>query len=126
MVAGRWSNMDEVEKLARKLIDAFGALEGLLLEEVAVPEDLDDPEGSVDLWVSSNETCGGRQEISVRGRISLPAGIALALNTRELAELFGEELLGSEEFKEAALLSCIMERAWKERGAPSPEGASLN
>lgn len=117
--------MDEVEKLARKLIDVFGALEGLMLQEIAVPEDLDDPEGSVDLWVSSDEACGD-EEISVRGRISLPTSIARTLSVQELAELFDEELLGSVEFQEAELVAHITERATQERGVPSPRDTSLN
>lgn len=113
--------MDDVEKLARKLIDVFDRLEDLLLEELAVPEDLNDPEGSVDLWVAS-----GEEEISVRGRIILPTWIALTLSPQELAELFGEELLGSEEFKEAALVAYIVERTAEKRRVPSPEDAALN
>lgn len=47
--------MDPTDRLARKLISSFEHLtEHLLLEQLAVPEDLQDPEESVELWVASN------------------------------------------------------------------------
>lgn len=117
--------MDEIDGLACKLMEVFEALEDLLLEELAVPEDLNDPEGSVDLWVASDGV-RGEQEISVRGRISLPTTVALTLSAQELAELLWEELLGSVEFKEAALVAHVVGRTFEERSVPSPEDASLN
>nr|MBA3792057.1 hypothetical protein [Rubrobacter sp.] len=46
--------MDPTDHLARKLISSFAYLEEhLLLEQLAVPEDLSDPDESVELWVAS-------------------------------------------------------------------------
>lgn len=118
--------MDEVEKLARKLIEVFEALEGLLLEQLAVPEDLDDPEGVVNLWVASEEAYGAEEEIVVQGQISVPATTVLASNVEDLIELFREELVGSDELDKAVRLARIVGRATQRRPVPSSEQAQLN
>jgi hypothetical protein len=86
--------MDTVDSLTRKLISSFEHLEDyLLLEQLAVPEDLWDLEGSVELWVASTHAYGSQEDIVVRCHISVPTSVVLERNARELAQLFKDELL---------------------------------
>src|SRR5215207_7340344 len=56
--------MDTVDSLTRKLISSFEHLgDYLLLEQLAVPEDLWDLEGSVELWVASTHAYGAKEDI---------------------------------------------------------------
>ena len=70
-----------------------------------MPEDLYDPEGSVELWVASSRAYGTQEEIVVRGHLSLPLSLPNSVvterNARELVRLFKDELLGSEHFRHA-------------------------
>lgn len=119
--------MDPIDGLARKLISSFEDLEEhLLLEQLAVPEDLSDPEGSVELWVASAGTYSAEEEIVVRGHLNLPTSVAIERNVRELAQLFKEELLGSEHFRYATTIAGVAGTAADEGGVPSAEEAQLN
>jgi hypothetical protein len=119
--------MDTVDSLTRKLISCFEHLEDyLLLEQLAVPEDLWDPEGSVELWVASTGTYSAEEEIVVRGHLSLPTSVAVERDAEELAQLFKEELLGSGHFRHASTVAGVAGKAADERGVPSAKEAQLN
>jgi hypothetical protein len=119
--------MDPIDNLARKLISSFEHLEEyLLLEQLAVPEDISDSEGSVELWVASTGTYSAEEEIVVRGHISLPTSVAIEHDTQELARLFKEELLESKQFRHAATVASVAGQAAEEGGVPSAEEAQMN
>ena len=100
--------MDPIDSLARKLISSFEDLEEhLLLEQLAVPEDLSDREGSVELWVASTDTYSTGEQIIVRGHLSLPTSVALERNAEELTQLFKEELLASQRFRHATTVAGV-------------------
>lgn len=119
--------MDPIDRLARKLISSFEHLEEhLLLEQLAVPEDLQDPEGSVELWIASNKTYSAEEGIVVRGHLSLPTTVAMERDAQQLARLLKEELLDSEPFRHATIVASITGKAADEDGVPSAEEAQLN
>lgn len=119
--------MDPIDGLARKLINSFEHLqENLLLEQLAVPEDLSDPDGSVELWVASTETYSTEEEIIVQGYLSLPTTVAIERNAQELAWLFKQELLASEQFRHATTVAKVAGTAADEGGVASAEEAQLN
>ncbi len=119
--------MDPIDGLAHKLINSFEHLqEDLLLEQLAVPEDLSNPDGSVELWVASTETYSTEEEITVQGYLSLPTTVAIERNAQELARLFKEELLASEQFRHATTVAKVAGTAADEGGAPSAQEAQLN
>lgn len=119
--------MDSTDELARKLISAFEMFgEELVLEQLAVPEDLDDPEATVDLWVATAEAYDLGEELVVRARVSVPTVVALGWDADELGQLFREELLHSEEFRRATRVAGVASRAAELRGFPSPEEAERN
>ncbi len=119
--------MDTVDRLARKLMSSFEHLEEhLLLEQLAVPEDLCDPEGSVELWVASSRAYGAQEEIVVRGHLSLPTSVVIERNARALAQLFKDELLGSEHFRHATTVAGVAGTVADKGSVPSTEKAQLN
>jgi hypothetical protein len=119
--------MDPIDGLARKLINSFEHLqENLLLEQLAVPEDLSDPDGSVELWVASTENYSTEEEIIVQGYLSLPTTVAIERNAKELARLFKEELLASEQFRHATTVAKVAGTAADEGCASSAEEAQIN
>jgi hypothetical protein len=106
--------MDTVDGLARKLINSFEHLEEhLLLEQLAVPEDLNNPDGT-------------QEEIVVRGHLSLPTSVVTERNVRELARLFKDELLGSEHFRHATNVAGVAGMVADKGSVPSTEEAQLN
>lgn len=119
--------MDPIDTLARKLVSSFEHLEEhLLLEQLAVPEDLQDPEESVELWVANTNAYGAHKEIVVRGHISVPTSVVIERNAGELAQLFKEELLGSEHFRHATTVAGVVGRVADKDAVPSAEEAQLN
>ena len=119
--------MDTVDGLARKLISSFEhPEEHLLLEQLGMPEDLYDPEGSVELWVASTHAYGAQEDIVVRGHIGMPTSVVLERNARELAQLFKDELLGSEHFRHATNVAGVAGTVADKGGVPSAEEAQLN
>lgn len=119
--------MDPTDHLARKLISSFEQLEDhLLLEQLAVPEDLSDPDGSVELWVASTEAFSAEEQFIVRGHLSLPISVVIERNAQELAHLFKDELLASEQFRHATTVAGVAGKAADEGGVPSAEEAQLN
>jgi len=119
--------MDTLDSLTRKLISSFEHLgDYLLLEQLAVPEDLWDLEGSVELWVASTHAYGTQEDIVVRGHISVPTSVVLERNARELAQLFKDELLGSEHFRHATTVAGVAGTVADKGGVPSAEEAQLN
>lgn len=119
--------MDPIDSLVRKLISSFENLqEHLLLEQLAVPEDLSDPEGSVELWVARTGTYSTGEQIVVRGHLSLPTSVALERNAEELTQLFKEELLASQRFRHATTVAGVVGKAADEGRVPSAEDAQLN
>lgn len=123
--------MDSIDELARKLISEFEELEEeVVLEQLAVPEDLADHEGTVDLWVaiaSANaEVYGLGEELVARARVSVPTAVALQWDADELGQLFREELLHSEQLRWASRVAGVASRIAEERGVPSPKEAERN
>lgn len=119
--------MDSIDELAWKLISAFEELEEeLVLEQLAVPEDLADPGGTVDLWVATADTYSLEEQLAVRATVSVPTAVAFRWEADELSQLFREELLNSEEFRQASRIASVASRAAEERGVPSPEEAEKN
>ncbi len=119
--------MDTVDELARKLISAFEPLsEKVVVEQLAVPEDLDDPRGTIDLWVVSADAPGVEEQFVVRGKVSMPAAIALDRDADELSRLFREELLRSYEFLQASTVAGVASMSAEECGVPSREQAERN
>ena len=128
--------MDPTDKLARKLIEAFEPLgEEVILEQLAVPEDLADPQGSVDLWVeivmagteaSAEASREQADQIVVRARVSLPTAVVLECEVDDLVTLFQEELLHSQPLRRAGTSASVASRAAERDGIPSPEEAELN
>jgi hypothetical protein len=119
--------MDPIDTLAHKLISSFECLEEhLLLEQLAVPEDLSDPEGSVELWVASTNAYSAHEEIVARGQISVPTSVVVERSDRELAQLLQEELLGSEHFRHATTVAGVAGRVADKGGVPFTKEAQLN
>lgn len=119
--------MDSTDELARKLISVFEEFEEeLVLEQLAVPEDLADPEGTVDLWVATADTYSFEEQLVVRATVSVPTEVALGWEADELSQLFREELLQLEEFKRASRVAGVASLAAEEHGVPSPEEAEQN
>lgn len=119
--------MESVDELARKLISAFEEFEEeIVLEQLAVPEDLADPEGTVDLWVATADTSDLEEELVVRARVSVPTVVALQWEADELSKLLRAELLNSEQFRRATTVAGVASRAAEEGGVPSPEEAEQN
>ena len=131
--------MDPTDKLARELIEAFEPLsEEVILEQLAVPEDLSDPEGSVDLWVeiatkgdgagaeASTGTSHEEDQFVVRARVSLPTAVVIECEVGDLVRLFREELLHSEPLRRASTSAGVASRAAERDGIPSPEEAERN
>jgi len=112
-------------------MEAFESLrDSFVLEQLSVPEDLSDPAGTVNLWLISTRSYDPDEEISVRGKVSIPTHIALQSDAEELSWLFREELLGPECFSHAftvaSVFASVVGRAVNERGVPSPEEAQKN
>jgi hypothetical protein len=112
---------DDTDELARKLIEAFEPLgEEVILEQLTVPEDLTDPEGTVDLWVATvvatAETYDFEEEVVVRAKVSVPITVALEWEAAELGLLFREELLNSQQFRHACRVVSVTSLAAQERG----------
>ena len=133
--------MDPTDKLAHKLIEAFEPLgEEVILEQLAVPEDLSDPQGSVDLWVEiamkgAEAGAGASARVSrdheedqfvVRARVSVPTAVVLECEVGDLVRLFREELLHSEPLRRASTSAGVASRAAERDGIPSPEEAERN
>ena len=132
--------MDPTDRLARKLIKAFEPLgEEVTLEQLAVPEDLADPQGSVDLWVeivmkgaeagteaSAKASHEQEDHFMVRARVSVPTEVVLKCEMGDLVRLFREELLHSEPLRRASTSAGVASRAAKRDGIPSPEEAERN
>ena len=127
--------MDPTDKLAHKLIEAFEPLgEEVILEQLAVPEDLSDPQGSVDLWVeiamagaeASAKAAHEEDRLVVRARVSLPTAVVLECEVEDLVTLFREELLHSELLRRAGTSAGVASRAAQRDGIPSSEEAELN
>ena len=119
--------MDATDKLAHKLIEAFEELgEEIALEQLAVPEDLSDPRGSVDLWVVNTVGYEQEEQFVVRGRVSVPTTIVLEREACELCLLFKREILHSEEFRTATLSAKVASQAAERSGVPSSEEAERN
>jgi hypothetical protein len=103
---------DDTNELARKLIEAFEPLgEEVILEQLAVPEDLDDPNTMIDLWVVGADVHpvgeSAEEAIVLRGSASVPTGAVTDLDTGELTELLRCGLLESREFREARLTARV-------------------
>lgn len=113
--------------MARKLMEAFEPLrDSFVLEELVLPEDLSDPAGTVELWLADARSHHREEEIVVRGKVGMPASLALDSDADGLYRPFGEELLGSELFFHAATVAGVLSQAADERGVPSPEEARKN
>jgi hypothetical protein len=84
------------------------------------------PEGSVELWVASAGTYSAEEQIVVRGHLSVPTSVVIERNARELAQLFKDELLGSEHFRHATTVAGVAGRVADTGGVPSTEEAQLN
>jgi hypothetical protein len=103
---------DLVDALANKVVEAFEPFrETLLLEQIAVPEDLDDPNTMIDLWVVGADVHpvgeSAEEAIVLRGSASVPTGAVTDLDTGELTELLRCGLLESREFREARLTARV-------------------
>ncbi len=123
--------MDIVDELARKLISALEPLsEKVVVEQLAVPEDLDDPRGMIDLWMVGTEVqpVGERSEetIVVRGSASLPTGAVRELGTRELTDLLRRDILESQGFREARLTARVASAGTRTTDLPSSEDVRRN
>ena len=128
--------MDPTDRLVRKLIEAFEPLgEEIILEQLAVPEDLADPQGSVDLWVeitmsgaeaSAEASREQEDQIVMRAKVSVPTAVVLECEMDDLVRLFREELLHSEPLRRASTSAGVASRAAERDGIPSPEEAERN
>lgn len=121
--------MDRVDRLADKIVEAFEPLsEVIVLEQIAVPEEPEDPTGEVDLWIKSAKNYGladGRHMI-LRGTVSLSALAAQSCSTAELTGHFREQILGSEEFRTAGLAAEVAAKSSRKSGGMGPETAHMN
>ena len=119
--------MDATDELARKLIEAFESLgEEIVLEQLAVPEDLADPAGSVEMWVTGALPCEADEPFVVRGKVSVPTAVVLGREIEEFCRLFREELLRSEPFRRATTTAGVASRAVERDGMPSCTEAERN
>lgn len=117
--------MDSVDELARKLISAFEPLgEEVILEQLAVPEDLANSQECVDLWVVSPGVY--EEQFVARGQVSLPTSVVLEREVEELSRLFRQKLLRSAEFRQATTAAGVASRAADQHGTPSAEEAEQN
>ena len=122
---------DRVDEIADKLIEAFEPFsETLLLEQIAVPEDLDDPQALVDLWVVGAEVQplgdSPEQAIVIRGTASVPTGAVIELDTEGLTSVLRDGLLRSPELREARLTARLASVSAESGGIPSSEDAQRN
>lgn len=120
-----------MDEIADKLIEAFEPFtDTLLLEQIAVPEDLDDPRALVDLWVvgAQVQSLGDSQQeaIVIRGTASVPTGAIQDLDTERLTDILRDGLLRSPELREARLAARLASASAGIGGIPSPEDAQRN
>lgn len=120
-----------MDEIAEKLIEAFEPFtDTLLLEQIAVPEDLDDPEALVDLWVvgADVQPLGNSPEeaIVIRGTASVPTGAIIELDTEGFTAILRDGLLRSSELREARLAARLASAGAENGGIPSPEDAQRN
>lgn len=121
-----------MDEIADKLIEAFEPFtDTLLLEQIAVPEDLDDAQAMVDLWVVGAEVqpLGDSQQeaIVIRGTASVPTGAVTELDTEGLTAILRDGLLRSPELREARLSARLASAsAATGGGIPSSEDAQRN
>lgn len=122
---------DQVEALADKVIEAFEPFSGtLLLEQIAVPEDLEDPRGAIDLWMVATEAQpvgeSSAEAIVVRGSASIPTGAVRELGTGELTDLLRQDILESQDFREARLTARIASAGTQITDVPSADDVRRN
>lgn len=122
---------DRVDALADKMIEAFEPFsDTLLLEQIAIPEDPDDPRATIDLWLVGAETepVGDEAEeaIVLRGTASVPTGAVRELDAGKLTALLRDGILDSPEFREAKLTARVASAGTRRTGLPSKADASRN
>lgn len=122
---------DMVDALANKVVEAFEPFrEMLLLEQIAVPEDLHDPNTMIDLWVVGADTHpvgeDAEEAIVLKGSASVPTGAVMDLDTGELTELLRCGLLESREFREARLTARVASAGTRTTDIPSGDDIRRN
>lgn len=120
-----------MDEIAGKLIEAFEPFtDTLLLEQIAVPEDLDDAQSMVDLWVVGAEVepvgDSPEQAIVIRGTASVPTGAVRDLDTDGLTAVLRDGLLRSPELREARLNARLASASAGTGSIPSPQDAERN
>ena len=97
---------DKVDELAALVIEAFTEhMKGFYLEQLAVPEDLDDPKEDVELWVMSEEPfvpegsewAGPR----IHAHVSVPVVLMEDKDAVQLAQMFAEAISSSRDYRAA-------------------------
>lgn len=122
---------DKVDEIANKVIEAFEPFsDTLLLEQIAVPEDLDDPGRRIDLWVVGAEVQpvgeSSPEAIVVRGSASIPTGAVRELGTGELTDLIRRDVLESQDFREARLIARVASGGMQTTDIPSASDVHRN
>ena len=126
---------DRTDELAATLMEAFTCyLDGFCLEQLAVPEDLDDPGGEVELWIRSEE-CFVEEESRdkhgwdgpiLRCYLSISAGVVEGLDAPDLAGVFEQAIAHSEEHQQARNMGRLLGQVDPERIPSSDEQAEMN
>jgi hypothetical protein len=116
--------MDEVDRLAHKVLDAFDDIPELRLEWLIVP---DAPRrGSVlEMEVAATETSFASRGIEVRAKVAVPLEDVRALTTNELRRFFARELLERGGYGRAVAEARVIGEA-ATRGVPAPGEAQKN
>lgn len=122
---------DRVDKLTDKIIRAFEPFsDRLLLERIAIPEDIDNPNAEMDLWVVGAEAqpldSEARKSIVLRATASIPIEAVVQSDRHELSRLLQENLLDSPEFRHARVTAQVAAAAARSGGVPTEEEAQRN
>jgi hypothetical protein len=116
--------MDEVDRLAYRILDAFEDIPELRLEWLMVP---DEPKGGsvLEMEVAATGTFFVARGIEVRAEVAVPLEDVRALTTEELRRFFARELLERGGYGRAVAEARVIGEAVK-RGMPAPGEAQKN
>lgn len=120
-----------MDKIADKVIRAFEPFsDRLLLERIAVPEDIDDPHAEIDLWVVGTEAQPlgeeAKESIVLRATASISIEAVVQSDRHELSGLLQERLLHSPEFRHARITAYVAAAAIRSGSVPIEEEAQRN
>ena len=120
--------MDEIDRLAYRVLDAFEGIAELRLEWLIVPDDPGD--GSMlkmEVVVASEIFhAGQRLELEVRAEVTVALEDVRYLGTEQLRQFFSCELIERGGYSQAVAQARVIARAAERGGVPSSQDARRN